>query len=231
MGEHSNTLTIDSTASPADTSASVFAQAYNDLRNLILAGEFELNHRLTEAELTRRLDVSRGTVRAVTARLAQEGYLTSEPHRGVRTREFTIDEAMEILETREVLEAALAGLAAERASDEQLAELGKTLEMMAIAEREHAASDYSGLNRHFHQQVREAADQATMTAFVDSLHYPLVMRQYRDQTTLHPRRNSLNEHLAILYALQTRNAEAASAAMRHHVESARRALLLSTRPR
>lgn len=227
MSAHSHTPVIDATGGAVDASASRSTQAYNDLRNLILAGEFELNYRLTEAELTRRLDVSRGTVRAVTARLAQEGYLTSEPHRGVRTREFSMDEAIEILETREVLEAALAGLAAVRASDEQLAKLGETLEKMAAAERAHAASEYSGLNRRFHAQVREAAGQATMTAFVDSLHYPLVMRQYRDQTQSHPRRNSLNEHLAILYALQTRNAEAARAAMRHHVESARRALLLS----
>ncbi len=152
----------------------------------------------------------------------------SEPNRGVRTRSFTIEEAAELLEAREVLEAALAAKAAISATDEELDELARLLEQMKIAEDSHNASEYSGLNRRFHEIVRETARQPTLSGFVDSLHYPLVMRQYRDLTTEHPRKNSLNEHRAILYALQTRNAEAAGAAMRHHVASARRALLLNT---
>jgi DNA-binding FadR family transcriptional regulator len=86
----------------------------------------------------------------------------------------------------------------------------------------------SRLNRQFHKLVRDAARQPTLSGFTDQLLYALVMRQYRSLTRKHPRRDALNEHRAILYALQTRNAEAASAAMRHHVASARRALLSNT---
>jgi DNA-binding GntR family transcriptional regulator len=211
----------------ADLSGSRFTHAYGDLRNLILSGRFAPNARLTEAELTSLLDVSRATVRLVTLRLAQEGYLTSEPNRGVRTRVFTVEEAAEILEAREIAEAALAGKAAVQATDAELDALTKTCEAMAVAEYAHAEAEYSDLNREFHRQIREAAQQRILSGFVDSLVYPLVMRQYRNRTRSHPRANSLNEHKAILYALHTRNPEAAAAAMRHHVASARRALLLN----
>lgn len=203
-------------------------QAYQDLRNLLISGQFPPNHRLTEAELGTLLDVSRGTVRSVIVRLVQEGYLTSEPNRGVRTRMFSIDEAVEILEAREILESALAGKAAERATDEELEEMAVICEQMATAEYDLQGAEYSKLNTRFHQQVRDSARQPILSGFVDSLVYPLVMRQYRNLTRKHPRKDALNEHRAILYALQTRNAAAARAAMRHHVGSARRALLLSS---
>ncbi|MFF1831348.1 GntR family transcriptional regulator [Paenarthrobacter sp. NPDC058040] len=213
------------TAAAGDLSSTRTVQAYEDLRNLIISGHFKPNVRLTDAELTGLLDVSRGTVRAVTARLVSEGYLTSEPHRGVRTRIFSVEEAVEILEAREILESALAGKAAERATDDELEDLAATCEQMASAEYDRQEAEYSRLNRHFHKVVRDAARQPTLSGFTDQLLYALVMRQYRSLTRKHPRRDALNEHRAILYALQTRNAEAASAAMRHHVASARRALL------
>ncbi|WP_423183494.1 GntR family transcriptional regulator [Arthrobacter sp. NyZ413] len=216
------------TSVTADLATTRFNQAYEDLRNLIISGHFQPNVRLTDAELTALLDVSRGTVRSVTARLAQEGYLTSEPNRGVRTRLFSVDEAIEILEAREILESALAGKAAERATDEELEELAALCDQMASAEYDRQEAEYSRLNRAFHKLVRDSARQPILTGFVDSLVYALVMRQYRSLTRKHPQRDALNEHRAILYALQTRNAEAATAAMRHHVSSARRALLLST---
>jgi DNA-binding GntR family transcriptional regulator len=213
------------TSVTADLASTRSNQAYEDLRNLIISGHFKPNVRLTDAELTSLLDVSRGTVRSVTARLVSEGYLTSEPHRGVRTRIFSLEEAIEILEAREILEAALADKAAERATEEELEELGTICEQMASAEYDRQEAEYSNLNRRFHKLVRESARQPTLLGFTDQLLYALVMRQYRSLTRKDPRRDALNEHRAILYALQTRNSEAASAAMRHHVASARRALL------
>ncbi|MDQ4113055.1 MAG: GntR family transcriptional regulator [Actinomycetota bacterium] len=203
-------------------------QAYQDLRNLIVSGSFGPNARLTEAELTGVLEVSRGTVRSVVLRLAQEGYLTREPNRGVRTRVFTVEEAANVLEAREVLESALAGKCAELATKEEIAVLRSIWEEMGTAKYSSDATAYSQLNRRFHQHVRETARRPILAGFVDQLAYPLVMRQFRDQTRSHPRANSLEEHHAILTAIQTRNGDAAAAAMRHHVSSARRALLLNT---
>jgi DNA-binding GntR family transcriptional regulator len=87
---------------------------------------------------------------------------------------------------------------------------------------------YAWLNRRFHQQIRDSARQPILSGFTDSLVYPLVMRQYRDLTRTSPRQIALIEHRAILSALQTRNRDAAAAAMRHHLASTRRTVLQST---
>jgi DNA-binding GntR family transcriptional regulator len=201
-------------------------QAYEGLRSLLLSGSIAPNTRLTEADLTTKFNVSRGTLRSVLARLVQDGYVTSEPNRGVRTRSFSVEEAVDILEARETLESALAGKAAERATEEEINALRRTHEAMADAEARGDEAEYSRGNRLFHQQVKAAAHQKTLARAYDSLLYPLVMRQYRNLSAPHPRQGSLEEHQAILLAIITRNPEAAIAAMRLHVSTARRMLQL-----
>jgi DNA-binding GntR family transcriptional regulator len=217
---------VSSEQSENRTSATRSSQAYEELRSLLLSGSMEPNTRLTEADLTRMFNVSRTTMRAVLARLAQEGYVTSEVNRGVRTRSFTPDEARDILEARETLESALAGWAAERATEAEINELRATLEAMADAQSRDDQEAYSRGNRRFHQQVKAAAHQFTLARAYETLLYPLVMRQYRNLSVHHPRAGSYEEHQAILLAIVTRNPAAATAAMRHHVATARHALVL-----
>ncbi|GAB3347776.1 GntR family transcriptional regulator [Amycolatopsis echigonensis] len=217
----------DSRVESADPGATRTARAYHDLRELILSGQYAPDARLTEADLTSRLEVSRGTIRSVLARLAQEGYVTAEANRSARTRSFSEDEAIEILETREILEAALAAKAAERATDEDIAEMTATCERMWAGRESDGRDEYSALNRSFHEQVRQAARQSTLTRFVDSLLYPLVLRQYRDMDRSRPRATVVHEHEAILAGIVTHNPEAAAAAMRHHLSAVRRALQLT----
>jgi DNA-binding GntR family transcriptional regulator len=208
------------------TSATRSSQAYDELRSLLLSGSIQPNTRLTEADLTRMFNVSRSTMRAVLVRLTQEGYVASEVNRGVRTRSFSPEEAADILEARETLESALAGKAAERATEDEIRELRATLEEMADAQSRGDQTAYSQGNRRFHQQVKQAAHQTTLARAYDTLLYPLVMRQYRNVAAPHPRAGSYDEHQAILLAIVTRNPDAAVAAMRHHVASARHALVL-----
>lgn len=206
--------------------ATRYSQAYDGLRSMLLSGSIAPNTRLTEADLTKKFNVSRGTMRSVLVRLAQEGYVTSEVNRGVRTRSFSPEEAVDILEARETLEAALAGKAAERATPEEIDGLRRTLEEMEDAHARGDQAAYSRGNRRFHQQVKEAAHQTTLARAYDNLLYPLVMRQYRNVSAPHPRRGSVEEHRAILLAIVTHNPDAAIAAMRHHVSAARQSLLL-----
>jgi DNA-binding GntR family transcriptional regulator len=218
----------DDNAEPIDArpSGTRYIQAYEGLRTLLLSGSLEPNTRLTEADLTAKFNVSRGTMRSVLARLVQDGYITSEVNRGVRTRSFTVEEAGDILEARETLESALAGKAAERATKEEIDELRRIAEAMSIAQDQGDEKEYTRGNRRFHQQVKEAAHQNTLARAYDNLLYPLVMRQYRDWNAPHPRQGSLEEHQAILLAIITRNPEAAIAAMRLHVSTARQMLEL-----
>ncbi|MFJ9173837.1 GntR family transcriptional regulator [Streptomyces sp. NPDC102360] len=218
-------------ATPAIPSAATrYSHAYDGLRSLLLSGSIPPDTRLTEADLTRMFDVSRSTMRTALARLTHEGYVTGEVNRGVRTRSFSVEEAADILEAREILESALAGKAAEQATAEEVEDLSRTIQDMEEAQTRGDQGAYSGCNQRFHQQLKQSSHQGTLARAYDTLLYPLVMRQYRNLSARHPRSGSLEEHKAVFLAVVTHNPAAAAAAMRHHVGSARRALLLDKTP-
>lgn len=106
----------------------------------------------------------------------------------------TEDEAIEILE------AALAAKAAERATDDDVAVMTATCERMRSGQDLDDRDEYSALNRKLHDQVR----QATLTKFVDSLLFPLVLRQCRDMDHSRPKSTVLQEHEAILASIRAR---------------------------
>src|SRR5690242_15073021 len=88
------------------------------------------NERLVEADLAERLQVSRAIVRTALVRLGQDGMVTLTPHRGARVRVVTDAEAVEILQTRAVLEALTAREAALRATAAEIAEVRRILDGM-----------------------------------------------------------------------------------------------------
>lgn len=201
-------------------------RARRELALAIRRGEYQPNQRLVETELTATLGISRPTLRAVFVALEQENYISLERNRGARVRQFSPEEAVEILHTRDILESAAAGLAATRITPEECERLESIMERMIPAALEHDAQAYSSANREFHGLVINASRQSTLIRFIRSTPYPLVMSQYRDPNAPHPRVESLREHKVILAALWTGDSAATEAAMRFPLAATRRALVL-----
>src|SRR4051794_41159482 len=84
--------------------------AYQRLKDAIMNGVYMPHQRLIEAEVTQALGVSRTTLRAALIRLHEEGLVEIEVNRGARVRAFSLDEAVQILRVREVLEGLAAGV-------------------------------------------------------------------------------------------------------------------------
>jgi DNA-binding GntR family transcriptional regulator len=202
-------------------------RARRELAAAIRRGDYQPNQRLVESELTAALGVSRPTLRAVFVALEQENYITLERNRGARVRHFSPAEAAEILEAREIIESAMAGLAAVKITQQECDQLESVVRQMIEADGAGDGQRYSACNRQFHARVLAAAHQLTLAQFLAATPYPLVMRQYRDLFTRHPREGSLREHQAIFAALRIGNATAAEAGMRHHLAAARHALTLN----
>ncbi len=74
---------------------------YRRLRDAIVDGTFAPGEQLRDGELAEWLGVSRTPVREALVRLEQEGFVTITPRRGVRVRELT---RRDVLEVNEVLE-------------------------------------------------------------------------------------------------------------------------------
>ena len=190
-----------------------------ELRAAILRGEYGPRQRLIEAELAERFATTRFLLRNALNRLATEGLVELQPHRGARVREISVDEAIEITETRRAVESLVAARAAQRITDDEITELRALGEAMTAAVGQADMLRYSELNAQLHSRVRTIARHATANRIIEQLNGQIVRHQFR--LSLVPGRPSVSlpEHLAIIETVCARDPEAAERAMRDHLTS------------
>ena len=113
---------------------SQFEKALQGLRSLVLSGEFEANSRLPETALADRLGISRTPLRQAMDKLIAEGLLERLEAGGCRVVRFTVNDVIDSIELRGVLEGTAARLAAERgAAPDILVEMNAVLARLDIA--------------------------------------------------------------------------------------------------
>ena len=194
------------------------------LREAIVTGRFQPSERLVEADVARELGVGRSAVRTALARLEHEGLVEHERHRGARVRLVGAREAVEILETRAVLEGLAARHAAVNAGPEDVEALRAILEEMR---RRLGSGDLLGAsdqNAVLHGRILDISGHATAARLIATLKSQMVRFQYR--TILLPGRSerSFGEHAALIDAIAAGDPDAAERAMRTHLSHVAEAL-------
>jgi DNA-binding GntR family transcriptional regulator len=118
-------------AAEAETSLDVASQrAYNHIRDQIFAGTLRPGERVTEEKTAQELGMSRTPVREAIRLLQSEGFLVGAAHRGAAVPEFTPDDVRDTYALRAILEGHVAGLAAERATPGEIAEMRQAIERL-----------------------------------------------------------------------------------------------------
>ncbi|WP_244929588.1 FadR/GntR family transcriptional regulator [Nocardioides sp. W7] len=182
-----------------------------------------------ERELATRLGVSRATlsqalvalevIGVVVVRHGDGTVLTDASHgqqRIVEAIRAHADRLPEVIETRDALETKIAGLAAVRRTDEDLARIDDALEAMA-ADIEAGGRGVEGDER-FHGAVTAAAHSLLLARLMDEIGD--LIRETRIESLSQPGRpqNSLAGHRAIADAIRAGDPGAAATAMHAHVE-------------
>lgn len=198
------------------TSLSLRDQALDILRQRVLDGDHAPGDRLNEVEIAESLGISRGPVREALQRLAAEGLVESVPRRGAFVRRFTVEELHQMYEFREIVEAGAAGLAALRASAEDVAELRA---MLTATERMIASDEQGGYptTSDFHRRILELAENPALLRAGTELQTQVQIA--RQASSRHPGRSraALEEHFEILEAIARHDADAAADAMQRHL--------------
>ncbi|MFT3864294.1 MAG: GntR family transcriptional regulator [Solirubrobacterales bacterium] len=141
------------------------------LRDDIRAGRLSPGQRLVEAELTRRLEVSRGPVREALARLQSEGLVSIEPNRGASVRRMSRKDLEDLFWLRARLGADAASLAAERIGE---GEGEGAAEMRAERRRQESIrgagpAAYTEANVEFHELVDRLSGNAPLSLVLRNL--------------------------------------------------------------
>ncbi|WP_225025899.1 GntR family transcriptional regulator [Xinfangfangia pollutisoli] len=202
--------------------------AYRRLLDEIRDGALSPGARLRETELADRLGISRTPVREAIRQLEADGLVVHLPRQGATIRSLDHAEVVELYEMRAVLEGTAARLAARAASDIELAELVALNAELASAT---AGPQAREMNRQFHRTLIEAARNRFLVKAMSALQKTLLI--LGPTTLAEPSRavSAVDEHGAVLAALQARDGAAAELAMRRHVEAALSARLRGMRGR
>ena len=199
--------------------------AYRALREAILSAEFSPNARLNQDDLARRLGVSRAPIRDALNRLEAEGLVrTLGRIGGVVVAETSEQEMVDLYELRAIVDSASARLACERASEAVLARLQGIVEE---TKRATEAKDLQGIvqaHAAFHEILYAASGNAELIRVARNLWDRSYRFRVMALSNEENARRGLEQHRAILAALQARDSERAVAMAEEHDRSSIRHL-------
>lgn len=191
-------------------------RVFEELREDIMSCDLQPGTEVRESELAERYDVSKSPIRDALQRLEFEGLVEINPRKGHRVTPISIQDATDILEMREILEVAAQRKIAADASDEALAALNK----FRVADLS-SMNDFAHYNREFHAQIAAMSGNARLSDMMRSL-----MDNYERLciVSLSVRKKeaaamacALQEHIAIIDALQARDGRTAARLSKKHI--------------
>jgi DNA-binding GntR family transcriptional regulator len=186
----------------------------NVLREAIYRGILQEGEALHQIQLAERLHVSPIPLREALRLLEMEGLVDFHGRRGATVTGLTLEETREIYEMLTSLEVGVLRVALPLISDKTVASASALLDKM---EKEPDCIVWREQNVEFHNSLYDSADRPLTLDMIARLR-----RQVDRYIRLHlqsMREESQRQHSKILDAVRTRDIEAATAALRFHLES------------
>src|SRR4051794_26361637 len=159
-----------SAAARAGAPASLRDEAYDAIKHRIITCEFRPGEYVNELQLSALLKIGRTPVHQALDRLMVEGMVDVIPRKGVIVKPVSLNEVLQIIEVRLINECYCARLAAERASDADLAEMEDVLKRAKHWTSLRNVVNMMLLDREFHLLVAQAAKNDVVAELLRALH-------------------------------------------------------------
>lgn len=210
----------------------LYEQIADHIEELVSTGKLQQGDRLPpERELAERMGVARGVIREAVKLLGARGLVTVKPGRGTFIAEISSDSISDHLgrffrlgnkshrdlnELRRILEVEIAYLAAQRATTEDLAEMGQAIQEMD--ENIKLPEEYIAADMSFHLALAKATQNEMFPLLVEVLADLLrESRQMIFQVAGAPERGQA-WHRCLYEAIAEGNTLAAREAMQQHMQ-------------
>lgn len=196
-------------------------RVYETLEELIIYRALAPGQHLVEADIAKRLGVSRIPVREAFQLLARDGWIDLRPHQGAFVHQPTSREVDDVFSVRTLLEVEATRLAASKASPDSIPALREILrtgrESLVRADERALVM----LNSQFHSHITQMGENEVLAGLIARLDKRI--RWYFARVVMSRGSNSWKEHAEIVEAVAARDADRASEAMRRHAERTRSA--------
>ena len=204
---------------PIKENFSLNARIYDELKQAIVTMNIyddDAELRLDERTLSEQFGISRTPLREALARLDQEGLVRIEPRRGIYIERKSKQEILHMITVWAALESMAARLITAEARDDEIATLRRMLGIYDTDKVTEHLDEYSETNISFHQAIISLGKCPLIDDITDRLFRHV--RAIRARTIFEEDRakRSIEDHLAIVEALEARDTERAERLVREH---------------
>ena len=199
-------------------------QVYQILKHEVINRVFQGGEQLKEAELAKRINVSRSPVREALHRLAGDGILTIIPNRGIFVKEFTEKYIIDVLDLRYILEQRGIQCSKEKltqAAHDEL--LGMRAQMQELIVTGNSSVDvHSALDTAFHDLIMKLNDNTFIAEVAEKI--SALNSMFRDLSLRSPERaiESQREHIAMIDTMLSGDIDETIKIYRDHIEGTKR---------
>jgi GntR family transcriptional regulator, rspAB operon transcriptional repressor len=195
-------------------------QVYSQIKTLILCNEILPGEKLHHQELSERLGVSRTPVREALTRLVQEGYVSFLPNRGFTCKEIRLQEADELYQLREALEAFAVEKAVENLTEAAFTKLSAKINLYGKDVQRRFTRDRLVYDQEVHLEIARLSGNETLTKALAQVFERIILKR-RTDGLYDPARGitAHQEHLKLLQAMKKRNTQDAVKIVRAHIRA------------
>lgn len=193
--------------------------AYARLRNAILKGAFAPGTQLRQEDLAEKFKMSRTSVRFAIQALADDGLVEIGDTRRSFVADVSLTRVEETYDILSMLEPYSAGLAAERAGEQDVRELRKLIDQMSETLDDDLA--YLETNSKFHRKIHQLSGNPTLNELIDRIvDFPQTLYLKFGKSTESATAN--RDHARIVDAIESGDKNLAILEMKLHIETRRR---------
>lgn len=192
------------------TSQSLEEYAYAELRGMIQKRTLKPGDQLLQIELSEQLGISRTPLRRALANLEHEKLIEFTPRGEAFVTKFDATEIADIFEVRAVLEGLSCRLAVSQIEKKHTAYL-RSLISSSLEESEEA---YRQADMEFHTYLAEISKNPFLKEILSTYH---IMHLSFAQGLLRTPKETFDEHMRILDALDQKDADLAEQEMKQHI--------------
>ncbi len=194
-------------------------RAYEAIKHRITTCQYRPGEYLNEVGVAKALKLGRTPVHQALTRLMLEGMLDVLPRKGAIVKAISLDEVQEIIQVRLTNEGFCARLAAQRASERDVAELADVVERSRSAAADGDIERLMLLDREFHRALARSARNSVLAQILGQLHDRSLRFWFVSLTDRDHHLSVIDEHRGIAEAVRAHDPDAAEAAIRAHIQS------------
>jgi DNA-binding GntR family transcriptional regulator len=191
-------------------------KAYHLIKEKIVTLELKPLAVIDEPALKEELGLGRTPIREALHRLAAEGLVIIAPRRGMFVADISITDLQKVFEVRMVLEGFCARLAAQRATEGQIAQMETVFEQLKRV-TDGDAEALMSIDSHLHELMYQAADNEFLANSLCRLHALSLRLWHLVLNQLDGVKASIEEHGQIIAALKARNEAQAEQLVQRHI--------------